>query len=245
MTKLKYFGLLFLFPLVVGVQGEGPDSSETNFKLAGGAGSYAYVSRGCAGEVLNKQKIPYADGGFSIDHKFKFPLRIGFRGGFVREHSRSSWEQAYSPDGGGTNFYFNPDLALDWKYFGIGTGFFSAQKDLYWRDIGIGHARKFPSGHIRVGNTRFYFSAHLMESVPLYSGGGYLNSGIGGKVSRNVSYWLGWGITGPYDANGFLIKTDFEFKKNWQINLAGRLGRSQGISENAVSLGLSYRIITK
>ena len=243
LTKLKYFGLLFLFPLVIGVQGEGPDSSETNFKLAGGAGSYAYVSRGCAGEVLNKQKIPYADGGFSIDHKFKFPLRIGFRGGYIREHSRTSWEQAYSTDERTNNFYFNPDMALDWKYFGIGAGFFSSQKDLYWRDIGP--ARNFPSGHIRIGSPRFYFLAHLMESVPLYSGGGYLNLGLGGKVSRKVSYWLGLGIIGPYDTEGFLVKTDFEFAKNWQLNLAGRWGGSQGISENAVSLGLSYRIITK
>ncbi len=243
MIKLKYFGLLFLFPLVVGMQGENPDSSETNLKLAGGAGSYAYVSRGCEGQVLNKQRIPYGDLGFSIDHKPKSPFRIGFRGGFIREPIRSSWEPAYSPDKRATNFYFNPDFAFEWEYFGIGAGFFSSQKDLYWRDLGT--ARNFPSGHLRIGNPRFYFSAHLMESVPLYSGGGYLDLGVGGKASRKVSYWLGLSIIGPYDTNGFLIKTDFEFAKNWQLNLAGRLGRSQGISENAVSLGLSYRIITK
>jgi len=243
LKALKYFTFLFLLPLIVNMQGDNPDSSETDIKIAGGEGSYAYVSRGCEGEILQKEKVDFKDVGFSLDHKFKSPVQVGLRGGNVWEINRFTFDQGYSTNKNISNLYINPELSLEWEYFGIGAGFFSAQKDLYWRDIGP--ARNFPSGHLRIGEPRFYFSTHLMESVPLYSGGGYLNLGIGRKASRKFSYWLGWGINGPYDTGGFLIKTDFEFTKNWQLNLAGRLGGSQGISENAVSLGLSYRIITK
>jgi hypothetical protein len=243
LRKLKYLGILFLLPLVVGVQGNNKDSTVTNIKLAGGTGSYAYITRGCEGQVLSKHKIPFEDFGFSIDHKFKFPVRVGLRGGNIWERNRYSFDGIDSPSEKITNFYINPNLSLEWKWFGIGAGFFSAKKDLYWRDMGS--ARKLPSGHLRLGSPQLYLSAHLMESVPLYSGGGYLNFGLGGQASRRVSYWLGFGTPGPYDNGGFLIKTNIQVKGNWHLDLGGRLGSSEGISENAISVGLNYRFITK
>jgi hypothetical protein len=243
LRKLKYLGILFLLPLVVGIQGSNKDSSETNIKLAGGTGSYAYITRGCEGQVLTKNKIPFNDLGFSLDHKFASPVRVGLRGGNIWERNRYSFEGIDSPSEKITNFYINPDLSLEWKWFSIGAGLFSAEKDLYWRDMGS--ARKLPSGHLRLGSPQLYLSAHLLESVPLYSGGGYLNLGFGGEASRRVSFWLGLGVTGPYDIGGFLIKTNIKVKGNWRLDLAGRLGSSEGISENAFSFGLNYRFITK
>ena len=230
-----------MLPFVVGVQGNNKDSTVTNIKLAVGTGSYAYITRGCEGQVISKNKVPFKDLGFSLDHKFKFPVRVGLKGGNIWE--RYSLEEVNLQSGTATNFYINPDISLEWKWFGIGAGLFSAEKDLYWRDMGL--ARNLPSGHLRLGSPQLYLSAHLMESVPLYSGGGYLNFGLGGQASRRVSYWLGIGVTGPYDNGGFLIKTNIQVKGNWHLDLAGRLGQSQGISENALSFGINYRFITK
>jgi hypothetical protein len=251
LTKLKYLSLIFLLPLVVGVETGKKDSSETNIKLAGGAGSYAYISRGCGGQVLEKHKIPFEDFGFSFDHKFKFPVRVGLRGGNIWEKGRHSLDEGNSVSKRITNFYVNPDIALEWRYFGIGGGFFSAMKDLCWGSGYVGYEgrpstmRNSPSGHLRLGSPTLYFSIHMMESVPLYSGGGYLDLGLGGKAGRRVSYWLGLGTPGPFDTGGFLLKTNIKLKGNWHLDLAGRLGESEGISENAVSFGLNYRFITK
>lgn len=223
-----------MLPLVVGVQGNNKDSTETNIKLAGGVGSYAYITRGCEGQVISKNKIPFKDLGFSFDHKFKFPVRVGLRGGRI-------WERDISfPDSEITNFYLNPDLSLEWKWFGIGAGHFVAQRVLYNWD-----SKNLTSGHLRLGSPEGYFSIHLLESFPFYSGGGYLSMGGGGKASRRLSYWLGISYPGPYDALGFLIKTNFKLKGNLYLDLAGRLGSSEGISENAISVGLNYRFITK
>jgi len=233
LRKLKYLGFLFLLPLVVGVQVGKNDSTETNIKVAGGAGSYAYITRGCEGQVLTKDKVPFKDFGFSLDHKFRFPVRVGLRGGNIWERNR------YYPDKRITNSYLNPNLSFEWRRFGIGAGPFFAQKDLPTREGGK-LRRNSLSWHLRLGSPKLYFSIHMLESVPLYSGGGYINLGLGG-ASRKVSYWFGLGIRGPYDTEGFLIKTNFKLKENWYLDLAGRLGQSEGVSESAVSFGLNYK----
>lgn len=222
----------------MGVQVGKNDSTETNIKVSGGAGSYAYITRGCEGEVLTKDKVPFKDLGYSIDHKFKFPVRVGLRGGNIWERNR------YYPDERRTNSYLNPDLSLEWKWFGIGAGPFFAQKDLPTREGGK-LSRNSLSWHLRFGSPKLYFSIHMLESVPLYSGGGYINLGLGGGVSRKFSLWFGLGTKGPYDTEGFLAKTNIKLKGNWYVDLVGRLGTSAGISESAISFGLNYKFITK
>jgi len=71
---------VFLAPIAVQVDPERRDSSVTNLEIAGGVGTYAYITRGCEGQVLEKHKIPFEDFGAGIDHKFYgTPLRLGVR----------------------------------------------------------------------------------------------------------------------------------------------------------------------
>ena len=243
MRNFRYFGFLFLLPLIIGVPISEKDSSEMSIKVVGGIGSYAYIHRGCKGEVLDKENAPFKDAGFSIDYKFKAPLKIGLRSGYILE--KQLWyDHTLRPPTSKhrNNVYVNPNFAFEGKSFGIGFGPFFAQKDLYVRESKWG--RTLPSWHLRFGSPKLYFSIHMLESVPLYSGGGYLNFGLGG-ASRKVSYWYGLGTRGPYDAAGFLAKTNFKLNQNWHLDLVGRLGTSAGISESAVSIGLNYRFITK
>lgn len=237
MRKLKYLGFLFLLPLVVGVQADKKDSTETNIKVAGGAGSYAYITRGCQGQVLTKDKVPFKDFGFSLDHKFRFPVRVGLRGGHI-------WNKnVHSPDEMITNLYLNPHVSLELRSFGIGAGLCSAQKELSAKKSGS--ETTLPSWHLRLGNRKLYFSIHMLENVPIYSGGGFVNLGFGGMVGREASCWFGVSSPRPYDALGFLVKTNFKLQGNWHLDLAGRLGQSEGVSESAISLGINYKFIAR
>jgi hypothetical protein len=242
----KILSFFVVLPLLIGVENDEKDSTETNFKIAVGQGSYAYVTRGCEGEVLTKDKIPFTDFGFSADHKFKSPIKIGLRSGYISDEIPVS--SVYYDDYKSylfedrTNFYFNPDFSLEWKWFGIGAGPFFAQKTLYGSE-GETWGKTLPSGHIRLGTKSAYISINMLENVPLYSGGGYLDLGYGVRASRNFSFWLGMGTSGPYDYIGFVAKTNLRLKGNLHFDLAGRLGSSEGISENAISMGLNYRMI--
>jgi hypothetical protein len=240
---LSFFAVL---PLLIGVENDGKDSTETNLKIAGGLGSYTYVTRGCEGQVLTKDKIPFNDFGFSIDHKFRSPVKIGLRSGSISDKTPVS--RVYLDDYDAylfkdrTNFYFNPDFSLEWKGFGIGTGPFFAQKTLDVSEDEKG-GETFPSGHIRLGTKKLYLSVSVLENVPLYSGGGYANMGMGFGI-KSSTWWIGLS-GGPYDAAGLVAKTSFKLFRNWHLDLAGRLGSSEGISENAMSMGLNYRVIGK
>jgi len=244
--NFKFVSFLILLPLVAGVENTNRDSTETNLKIAGGLGSYAYITRGCEGEVLTKEKIPFKDTGFSFDHKFKAPLKVGLRCGYIwdkkdRATEYIDWIDTMIIVENSNNFYLNPDLSFEGKRFGIGVGPFFAQKTLYGRE-GEELGKILPSWHIRIGSRKLYFSANMLENVPLYSGGGYADLGVGGAVNPNFSYWIGLGSSGPYDNSGLLLKTNFKLHRNWYLDLTGRLGQSEGVSESAISAGLNYRV---
>lgn len=233
--------LFVLLPLVIGVQTTNRDSSETSFSIAGGTGSYAFISRGCEGEVLNKEKVPFNDAGFSLEHKFKAPIKLGLRGGYISEDQLWYDHSLPPPDNKHrTNFYLNPNFSFESEKLGIGAGPFFADKKLYSRE-GEDWGKIFPSAHVRFGTEKLYFSANLMENVPLYSGGGYFDLGVGTSV-KSFSMWAGANPEGPYDSWGAVLKTDFRFHKNWSLRLNGRLGMVEGTSESAVSIGMTYRL---
>jgi hypothetical protein len=141
------------------------------------------------------------------------------------------------------NYYVNPDLSFESKWIGIGAGPFFARDILYGTE-GSDWGNTLPSWHLRLGTQESYFSINMLEDLPLYSGGDYINIGFG-TVIKPVSWWVGLGITGPYDNVGFVTKTSWRVHRNWYLDIGGRLGGSEGISENAVSMGLNYRLFGK
>jgi len=242
MRKISRIVCLFVItPLVIGMEATNRDSSETSLRIAGGVGSYAHISRGCEGEVLSKEKVPFKDAGFSVDHKFKASVKLGLRGGYISEN-QLRYDYTFPPPDNKhiDNFYLNPNFSFESEKFGIGVGPFIADKNLYSRE-GENWGNILPSAHVRLGTKKLYLSANLLENVPLYSGGGYLDFGVGTSV-KSSSFWVGLNPEGPYDSWGLVVKTDFKFHENWSVGLNGRLGTAEGISESAISVGLGYRL---
>jgi hypothetical protein len=201
------------------------DSSVTDLLVAGGGGSYAYVTRGCEG-VISKQRIDYDNVGAEVSHKFVEPVRLGVRAGQVRTHGH------YYNELLSDTRYVNPYLSLEWPWFSIGGGWVRANRPFPEQDL-----LQTASGHVRIGKGT-YFEVSNFEAVPLVTTG-YTQIGLGHRWSR-ADLWLGAAAL-PQDMVGFVGRAQYRIGNRVGLGGTLRLGSSQGISENAFAVSLSYR----
>lgn len=227
------------------------DSAETNIQLFGGLGQYALIHRGCEGQVLSKHAVPFKELSAGIDQKLASPVRLGIRSDYIFDKKDVlTGETYYDP---ARNLYFsrtefvvqeiltvNPYLNLEWKPVGFGAGYFWSRYPLNGSESGD-EINSPVSAYLRLGNRRaVYFSASLLHHIPLYTGG-HFQLGLGSGKNPNFDWWVGWGIAGPYDGFSLLLfKGDIRLQRHFKLNLLTRLGFSEGISENAIGMGLSY-----
>jgi len=223
-------------PLAVDAPGPARDSSqaspgETRLSIAGGAGSYALVMRGCEGQVLSSETVRFRDMGASADHKFSNPIRVGLRAGTV--HSELA-------GGSGDNGYVNPNLSLDWRWVSMGGGYLRSQHGFPGR--GNRELSQIPvSGHLRLGPERVHFLISAMEDVPLYSGGGYCDVGAGFRAGTRANVvFVGLSALGPYDGVGFVLHASPALTRTISLDLKGRLGPGEGQTEVGFAVGVSY-----
>lgn len=223
--------LAVVAPLAVDGNVPDPDSSATSLVLGYGAGSYAYVTRGCEGEVIDRYQRRFQDAGGEVKHHFNGPIEAGLRANVLRE----------MPEYEKNTVVWNPYVSMEWKGVGLGVGVnFMRDRTVRYGD------REFDvlpvSAHLRFGSLRsVYFSTHVFEDVPLVSGGGPVRTGLGFHVGPVVDGWAGMSLPIPYDMPGLAAKADVHVTRFLDVNLAGRLGGSEGLSENAGSLGITIR----
>jgi len=247
----KVFLICFIGILPLQITIPPQDSTETNWQIAGGMGQYAHIIRGCEGNVIEKEKIPFAEIGASVDHKTKSPIRYGLCFNYIATKEgrevRDYYDEYYGYYSGysGSNqslgiFTANPFVNAEWKYFALGAGYVVSNGLRF--EAGDDPEHHFPSAYLRIGNARLvYLDASIFHTIPLYSGG-LFRMGLGVHPTPKFSYWIG--ICGvPYDKTSALIKTDFIIQPNLTMNTLVRIGRSEGIPEAAVSLGLTYRVV--
>lgn len=158
----------------------------------------------------------------------------------------------------------NPHFSFEWSEFGFGLGFVGATKGIHYPSLkspeehpeeyfeGKNVADVKPSYHLRLGNPQYiYASVSHLENIPLISGGGYLNYGIGTEAIPYLSLWAGYGDKKPFEKNSFLLKAGLKLSRNLSLNCAYRSGKSIGnytdqpIKENAFSVRLNYRFFRK
>lgn len=221
------------------------DSSETNFSISGGAGSYGVISRGCEGQVLEKHKINFSEYGGSIAHKFAgAPLRIGVRSTYVND--RVLFDDFNTSGVAATQsrreniLAINPFLSIEGKTVAAGVGYFYADHSLAGTDDVTGIDPRI-SGYFRIGDRRkTYWSTSYLNTPAFYSQG-YFQTGLGFGQNPKLDFWLGMSV-GPYDKVGFLAKSAIRLNRQLYLNLSGRFGSSEGIIEHGVNVGLSYRL---
>lgn len=206
-----------------------PPQHVTEIRVAGGSGTYAAVGRGCEGEVISKNRLSYDNAALEVSHKFPAPVRVGARAGILQL------------DGfGDATRYVNPFLSLDWPGFSVGAGYLHGDRG--FPDEGGDSIDAKVSGHVRIGKPKFYFTASYFEGVPIATAG-YAAAGFG-KEWPKVHVWLGVGGL-LQDKAGFITSVDYKVGGGLALGATGRLGSSEGISENAFALGLSYQWVHK
>jgi hypothetical protein len=241
--KTKIYGvLLFLAPMTVDV-GSPENDAVTSIRLGGGVGSYAIVTRGCDGQILTKRMEQFQDVGMEVNHRFArnsggSTVHVGVRGGHLADHRRFQANQ-YDPGEAGTR-YINPYIAMDEREIGLGIGVLFAQRRLYSNEDP--KAKRYATGHLRIGSTSTkYFSMSVLENVPLYSGGGFLDAGFGFRASPWADVWVGGSFGGTYDSPGMLFKLNLRPHRRWSIGTNIRYGALDG--ENGVGFVLGHDIV--
>ncbi|MGE5175942.1 MAG: hypothetical protein ACM3JJ_06140 [Hyphomicrobiales bacterium] len=220
--------LAVVAPLAVDVRAPDPDSSATSLKVAFGAGSYAYVTRGCEGQVIDRYQRRFRDAGVEVKHRFDGPVEVGSRVHLLRRF----------PEYEKNTLVWNPNVSVEGGKigFGLGVNLNRGKTPYVDRDFEISPV----TGHLRLGSLRsVYFSMHVFEDVPIASGGGPVRMGLGFDVPRVMDGWVGMGTPPPYDKPGFVAKADVHVTRFLDLNFAGRLGGSEGLTENSGSVGIT------
>jgi hypothetical protein len=195
--------LLLLSPYIVGFTNQDSTSNsfiETSYGIGGGQ----YIYHDCSGS----HKQGFFDAGIYSGKKYEGPYRLGISAG--------GWNAGEK----GSRLFIFPDLALDWKYFSVGT-----------------------TG-VRFGTKSGYLEGKWLDSPPFLSGKGALRMGIGGELKTSLSrYWIGTNIM-PYNTPGLALQLEFPLKEKRFLFLNGRYGRDEtsGLEEYGLSVGM--RVVT-
>ena len=237
-SQFIYFILIGTLPIAIIPE---PDSTVTNIGISGNLGQFAEISRGCSGEVLEKNAIPLREVDASIDHKTRTAVRIGIRSAYLvseEEGNTYPYEGSYQRRfTRSEHFAINPFLNFDWRYVAIGGGY-------CWINPHFFKTESIPSGYLRLGNLNtYYIDASLYQTMPLFSGG-IFKIGIGSNKHPEFGWWIGTGA-GIYDRAGFMAKTNIRLQPDLFLDTFLRLGSSENISEYSVGLGLRYQLIDK
>jgi hypothetical protein len=270
---LKLSSVLIVLPIVVGVERQPSDSLYTDFTMGAGGGSYAnsfYTAHyrpgsGCDGGNYTyheyREKITYQDAGIGIETQVSKKAKVGLRTGFIKD-KRIKFT-SFDPDRyvlqDKTSYIFNPHFSFDWKYFGFGLGCLMSTSGIYYPSFKLEHyssgnnlVKSAVSHHFRLGNPKYlYVSVSHLENIPLISGGGYLNYGVGTEAVPSLYLWVGGSGQKPFEKEALLLKAGIKLSPNWTLNFAHRSGKSNGryinkpIKENGFSVNLNYRFFRR
>lgn len=252
-NKTRILLIIFLYPNIVCFTPDSTGTSNTFIDLMLGLGKYANVTYNCEGQATSVTNYTYFDFGAGITHKIDV-LNLGLRSGGLTindthtentNHSYSYYQYDYEIPGYST-IYINPFIGLNTKYFELNGGVlwfsnipgYESNLDEY---LFFYDSNMQLSGDMRIGNNKaFHFTTQYLSNVPLLSGTGMYDMGIGfgSKESRNLT-WIGLSV-GPFQNEGFAIKQNIEITDQFDILLKGRIGQIESNLEGSISAGARY-----
>jgi len=230
---------------------------------------------GCAGETPGTTyevkttldfEESFVDAGGELDLKpGKEPFHMGVRGGYIWEQATFVGDLPVNPLTGEivevpsgveltTQYgYINPYVAIESENIGIGLGAVFSEQPLRSDDV-RGYPLDTdrttqPSFHVRFGSlTKIYFNYSLWENVPIYSGGGKHNVGMGLQLGKHVGVWGGVSSGGPYRTDAVLFRATLGSSHAAAVNITTRVPiEYKGhdgvtlIEEGSLSMSLRFR----
>lgn len=224
----------------------------TRIEVFAGTGEYAFITRGCNGSILSQRPVTFRDAGAAVEQRLgRSGLSAGVRGGWMRDdiagianvdpYAGTVTDERIQIE----NRYANPYLTFERSRGSVGFGWVWHDKEFISATGGMhdetDRALNDVSWHLRIGSDRRYFAVRWMEAVPLYSGGGYLLIGLGGRPGGGaLSLYRGMGAGGPYEGAGLLIQSDYRLPSGITAGVRSRLGYSGNHGASGVSIGVGY-----
>jgi hypothetical protein len=222
-----------------------PDSSGTSVQVLGGGGRYALISRDCSGEITRSAEASFGEVGVELEHRKANGLTLGVRGTYASDEVFEDGTPSSSVRSRDV-LIAEPYVGAEWRRVGFGGGLMVASEPLHVGGNG-GDQEEIdlaPAAHLRFGDRRgLYASASLFDHIPLFTTG-YLRLGLGYGGFKRFDGWIGAG-GGPQDRGGLVGDLGFSLDPSWTLGASFRLGQSEGIDENAATLGLTYHHIPR
>jgi hypothetical protein len=258
--RIALITLTLVAPISIELHAEGdtlatvtaPDGAQ--FEIAGGTGVYAFVSRGCEGQILQRRQAAFRDAGARV----QVPLgssgaALGVRAGIVRDDIAGGdaglnpvFPAAAGPDRiVTTNRYLNPYLTFDPPGGSVGMGWVVHRREFITAGEGAREHADHPlndfSAHVRLGSERHHFEARWMEGMPIYSDGGYLTMGVGGLLGDGPwRMFVGLGAGGPYEGAGLALRGGRAWDSGWNVSVRSRVGMSGDANASGVAVGVGW-----
>lgn len=257
-VRIASLGVLAtMLPLAVEIPRDSSHTYDgvTRVRVGAGVGTYAFIARGCEGEVVDEVPAHFTDAGASLEHRVGgAPLVVGVRGGWVRHEIGTSKRNVSSfygvpLDATVENTYVNPYLSIEGETAGVGGGPVFHRNEFITADEGAREQADHPlndmSWHVRVGSP---YDRHLvvqwMEGVPLSSGGGYFTALVGGPFDAHPQWTFrsGLGAGGPHEGAGLVLRLERVMPDGVSLDVTGRLGFSGSRFAGGAALGLTYAL---
>lgn len=231
--------VLLLYPYIVSFRPDGADTSWNEVRIALGNGSYTEFTRDCNGNIVGAAKIPVTDVSAAVQHEAEHH-RYGIRAGYLSlgsaTETRFGRYGGYS-DGGTISsregWYLVPTAGLHWKYFGLDVGGCVTN----WNSEA---AVLVPSGTLRIGNREgLFLSSTLMNNMPLATGGGFFDVGLGYNFRRTgAGLWMGMCLGPTVESPQLSLKYDMMVTNSMFLNFRAQFAdRDFGYTDHALSVG--------
>jgi hypothetical protein len=230
--------LLLLAPYALNVDTTDSDHPSTVIELLGGTGSYAEITRDCSGRVTSVRDIPYSDYGVAVSHKISV-LKLRVAGGATGAQNTA---EVVGPANTGSKLYpyITPQIGLNTRYFGLDVGYLFPLSSKSTSPSGYSRhedQKGSVSGMLRLGREDgVHFSASIANNLPLSTGGGLVDMGLGFTLgSPRSRLWLGVGAI-PCSNLMFSAKGEFPVSRHFSICTRGHVTGSESL-EYGLALG--------
>jgi hypothetical protein len=217
-NMIIWFSVPVLFPVML--EASPNDFGKTRLGIAIGTGHFV------RSEFENDHEIDFMDAGLYADYEFSPSQRAGVRGSIASYSEKGTSELI---------MILGPYTDTDWGFLGVRAGVsFLVMRNSSDAEYLI---FPFPNLNLRIGPQNvFYFSYHLFDAWPIYSGGGWVRFEFGLTALSSTSLWFGIGGIPQIPPDVFLF-VEQRLTKNYFLKIGGQLG---GEENYGLSLRLTY-----
>ncbi|MEQ1832426.1 MAG: hypothetical protein ABL977_05165 [Candidatus Eisenbacteria bacterium] len=258
--RVLLIGLLSITPFSIVLHERGDTlatvttADGTQIEIAAGTGEYAFVSRGCNGQITGRRAAAFRDAAVRVQQPVGGGLALGVRAGIMHDDIAGGDArippatplpgEIVPPRQVTDNHYVNPYFVYERPGGSVGLGYVWHERDF---PTAGEFAREQPdhplndlSGHLRIGPERNYFEMRWMEGMPLAADGGFFTIGGGGRPNGGpTTVFVGLGAGGPYEGAGLALRVGRDVG-DFNVGVRTRLGMSGGANATGVGLGIQY-----